>query len=460
MNKMKDTPVGKAFAVDGHYFYYDSLTNRMIEVTGEVYGEIGKMNALGVSEYLLQGIGDEMSMLFAKGFFSPPFLPDECRGVDGDVGRMLERCVGSLVLQVTQDCNFRCRYCFFANDTGVVRNHEKKFMSEATAKSAIDFLLAHSADSDAITISFYGGEPLLAFDVIEKSVNYAKDLFVSKSPRFSITTNGSVMNGKIADFLAKNSVSLLISLDGPREIQNRHRKFSSDGSGTFDTVIKNITHLRERHREYFERHVMFNPVMFADEKYSDVISFFDSLGVPRENVRKQYANMKGVDYDYDLFSSGIADMPDYDRYSEFNAEGMQHIEETYRKKSLDSVENFPSGGCVPGLIKLFVTTDGDFYPCEKVNETDALKIGNLTRGFDIENVKRIADLKSLSYERCRYCYAVRFCSMCVLHCTNPETGDIDKETKEEYCDFTLKMSLAALKHQAKHYLSRREGDKT
>ncbi|MFZ3070522.1 MAG: radical SAM protein [Anaerolineaceae bacterium] len=112
-------------------------------------------------------------------------------------------------------------------------------MTWKVAKRALDFLWEHSIDSGEVNVGFYGGEPLLEFPLIQKVVGYSKYLFWGKQLTFSITTNGTLLNPEIILFFQEHNFSLGISLDGPKEINDRNRVFAN-GKGTFDSVLHNI----------------------------------------------------------------------------------------------------------------------------------------------------------------------------------------------------------------------------
>ena len=448
---MNNIPIGMPFHYNHCYYFYDTYTNKILSIKKEHYMEIKELMSMGIDKYVLYDnntlFKNDIVRLINRGFFTQQFLSGKKLFDFESIHPMLTRCVNHIQLQTTRMCNFRCRYCFFANDNKVTRNHENKSMDWATAQKSIDFLFDNSKDSETITISFYGGEPFLNFDVIKKAVTYAKSKFISKELRFSTTTNGSIMNHFVADFLAKNNVSLMISLDGSKDIQDNHRKFNRTGQGTFDTVIKNVQLLKQCHSEYFNRRVVFNPVMFADESYQNIVNFFKNIGVNPEKVKKQYANMKGIDYNYNFINSEFINMTQYDRYREYNADQIENMEKVFKQNSITPAEYLPQGGCVPGLIRLFVTVDGDFYPCEKVNETPNLCIGNISQGFDFGQVERLANIGNLTYNKCKQCWAVRFCNMCIIHCTDAETGNVSCQARNAFCDVTKQMAKSYLEKQ-------------
>lgn len=131
-----------------------------------------------------------------------------------------------LTLQVTQQCNLRCEYCAYS---GMYENrvHTNKKMDFEMAKKAIDFFIEHSRESKDIIVGFYGGEPLLMFPLIKQCVEYIESIVEGKKISYAMTTNGTLLNDEVADFLAEHEVILSISLDGSKEEHNLHRKFAS-----------------------------------------------------------------------------------------------------------------------------------------------------------------------------------------------------------------------------------------
>ena len=154
--------------------------------------------------------------------------------------------MGNVILQVTQNCNLRCEYCVYSGSY-INRVHTNKRMSFETAVKTIDFLAAHSLNCNEVSIGFYGGEPLLEIELIKKAVSYAKEVFGEKKVNFNMTTNATLLNMDIADFLVQNDFNITISLDGPRNIHNKNRIFANSNKGTFDLIMENIALIREKY---------------------------------------------------------------------------------------------------------------------------------------------------------------------------------------------------------------------
>lgn len=149
-------------------------------------------------------------------------------------------------------------------------------MTWETAKAAVDYLREHSVDSDMVSISFYGGEPLLAFDLIKQVVEYADELFDGKELIYGMTTNATLITDEIARFIKQHQIRIMFSIDGPRDVQNKNRVFR-DGRGSYDTVEKNVE--RPYHVEPEPDSIemgSINTVISPDEDYCDLLQLFDN----------------------------------------------------------------------------------------------------------------------------------------------------------------------------------------
>ena len=121
-------------------------------------------------------------------------------------------------------------------------------MSEEIALRAVDFFMERSSAVESPIIGFYGGEPFLEFGLIKKVVNYVNDAYADRNCGFNLTTNLTLLNDEIIKFVIKNNVNIMISIDGPEQIQNRNRVFES-GKGSFDTVVEKAKKFKEANKD-------------------------------------------------------------------------------------------------------------------------------------------------------------------------------------------------------------------
>lgn len=449
MNNLTDIPIIKLIVIEDKYYLYDTFTNKILHISKNHYNEIIKLCSIGLTEYKNLNLSHEsykdIMSLIKKGYLNSSFINKIEHPYTKYLPILTQRCLSTLVLQVTRNCNFKCRYCLYATDNTVERNHEKASMSFDLAKKSIDYFFDHSMDSKEVNIVFYGGEPLLNFKLIRDIVNYCEEIFQSKRVIYYITTNGSLLNDEIINFLAKNKFNLSISLDGPPEIQNMHRRFLSNGGDTFDKVYGNVQRIRSLDNSYFNEYVTFLPVVFGDE-IQEVFSFFESQNIPLSKVQMKYANTNGIDY-----WTNIYHLKNYSEISNLkNLYHPQAINYTMHKKALDtpSVYNefwHHNGPCVPGVWRLFVDIYGNFYPCEKCVENSCYRIGNIHSGIDMEISRRFLNVGKISEDNCKKCWAIKFCNICIEKCGNIETNSICSLQKQIVCQEIKKHSFDFLK---------------
>ena len=431
-----DIPVIKTFIIDNQFYVYDTYTNNIIKVSSELYKEIQKLISLGVSKYKkLDNCTIEhrdVLWLIEKGYFKSNFIKNIIHPDTSHISYLLNRGVNDLTLQVTRDCNFKCRYCLFSREQEISRHHEKINMTLDIAKKSIDFLFEKSKDSNEVCVSFYGGEPLLNYSLIKKIVEYADSIFLSKRINYHMTTNGSLITQSIAAFLAKHKFNLLISLDGPEKVQNNHRKMYIDGKGTYYQVIQGIKNIKEASIDYFNEYVDFIPVLFPDESYREIIDYFQSvLGISEERISYTYANLDGIDYiEGNEKIKEISSIMNNDWRTKLNRVKMKN---DLAVRTVIPENWHPNGQCIAGVNRLFINTYGVFYPCEKVLEHPIFSIGNLYDGFDESKVVEMTNLGKINEDACASCWAMRFCDVCISKCIDIESECISSSQKEILC---------------------------
>ena len=160
--------------------------------------------------------------------------------------------LSTLVVNVTNRCNLACTYCYEYGEDRIAEptaGGMPKLMSEETARASVDFMVERSGSSPVVRLTFFGGETLLNFAVLEKTIPYARRRAAEAGKRveFSLTTNGTLLRPEVIEFLADNDVGVTISIDGPKEMQDRFRVFH-DGRGSYDVVAPKVRELLRRHR--------------------------------------------------------------------------------------------------------------------------------------------------------------------------------------------------------------------
>lgn len=318
--------------------------------------------------------------------------------------------VKAMCLLVALDCNMRCEYCFASTgDFGLGRH----MMSFETGKQALDYLIENSGDRQNLEVDFFGGEPLMNFGVVKQLVEYARsrEKDTNKNFRFTITTNGTLLDDAKIQYIDKEMYNVVLSVDGRKEVNDRVRKFAS-GAGSYDKFIegyKKMAKLRGEKSYYVRGTFTKYNLDFA----SDVFHLYD-LGFDQISVEPVVSDPK------EKYSITQCDLPrifnEYERLAE-----LMLINEKKGKKfnffhfMLD-LDQGPCAikrlrGCSCGNEYLAITPDGDIYPCHQFVGVDGFKMGNLTdKTFDEELKKKFAGAHIYSKEECRKCWARFYCS--------------------------------------------------
>ena len=403
------------------HYIYDSNINKIESISQGLYNYLFSNTASQNVEIL-----NEIKYLQEKGLLLPCELEDVEETIsDAMIEYYLNNKLKMLSLQLTQRCNFRCSYCMFTNSIDN-RSHSNKRMAIETAFSAIDFFSKRVSDSKSVNIGFYGGEPLLEFNTIKECVSYAKNKLKGKPLTFSITTNASLLTESIMEYFVANDVNVLVSLDGPKEIHDYNRKNCFDGAGTFDLVFSNLKRLlsNSTFKNYISINAVINP-SYSFEKYNDFffLSDFENVTIyspivslPKERsplFSKQFFN--SMKFDKYLHMINMTEHKEIAKFS-ISApykESLRNVYEVLKTKTTLPKKRNHSGPCMPGNKRTFVTVDGMFLPCEKVSECNPNNyIGSIKSGFDIHSIRKIMNSTSCIKDKCRKCWAIRFCDVC------------------------------------------------
>lgn len=441
----------------GHYLY-DTNKNQILKISPQNYEFISK--CLDTSDFYATAtsISDEVFQSFYKnakqnGYFKRNRVECIEHPATEMLSQMLQKGLNGVALQVTQMCNLRCEYCPYSGHLYQNRVHSNKRMSWETAKKSIDFYVTHSADSNIMALAFYGGEPLLEFDLIKKCILYFEKKLMDKTARFDITTNATLLTDEIVDFFAKHKVHMLISLDGPQSVHDNHRKFL-DGKGSFSKVMENVKKYKYNYPEYFNDYVMFNAVINQDTSASCVTDFFDidsaltqaivnasmvkgtelKDGVSLETTSEFESSIEFEKFKVILNRFGLYQGVNINRPSIFTDiyYSVRHTSKLLQPFQSLPKKFHPGGPCIPGIKKFFVTVSGKFYPCERVNEeSEDLNIGDLKTGINVDKIRNIINIGKLTENNCKECWAFLMCTQCCSHCT--KDGKLCASERLKYC---------------------------
>ena len=464
---MSKKPFIQLFKTPNSAYILDANKNELIPICEESFVFLSKVlnggdNGLSPTEEILA--------LQEEGYLSTESNVHQVKHVYTEfLPYYLDRKMGQITLQVTQKCNFRCKYCVYTSKENMKqRMHSQKSMSWRTAKSAVNFLWNHSVDSKKVNIGFYGGEPLIEFPLIQKVIRYSQKMFEGKELSFSITCNGSLLTREIIRFFSDNSIDLMISLDGPEEINDLNRVFAN-GKGTFDTVMKAIGLVHEVDPDYAER-LQISMVMDPQNDFDCINQIF-----LEESEIKSLAFQSSL-VDHELDGEGLFFSEEYSwkyTYQQFLAV-MTHFGRFDKDKvspiALRGLGSFskdeevigqgiglmetdaPAGPCIPGKLRAFVDVDGKLFPCERVSETSSsMQIGNIFDGFNVHKALKVLNVGQLTPEACCNCWCFRYCNQCAKRALGSD-GCLSTEARLEHCANTRSETY----HKIAQYLLMKE----
>jgi len=404
------TPFIKKFRTQSSHYIYDVNTNRILFVSPAMYDIVdfywqcskAEIVNLLVGKYSPSELNDGYSQIHNLAanlhLFSSTRLDQRIQYfTEEEIKAELDRGVMQICLEVTEACNLRCKYCAFSGGYHYNRTHSNLQMDFPTAKTAVDFYLHRNINSDdSLSISFYGGEPLLRFDLIREVINYAKSIPIIQkhSLRFNLTTNGILLNEEIMKYFIENQVSVTISLDGPQREHDRHRVYKN-GHGTFNKVIENIKKFRLiSSEEYFLNSIRYNCVLPSSANLLEVNEFFSTQP---ELFRKGSVMVSGVSAGNPDFFKKCESYPNRkldmaslnkafcDTHAHLEQHDLTFISNLFEKdlillhkryiRDVPRVHDNISPACFPGSRKLFVTPDGYMHICERINHH--FPIGNV-----------------------------------------------------------------------------------
>lgn len=318
--------------------------------------------------------------------------------------------VKALCLHIAHDCNLACRYCFAEEGE---YHGRRALMSYEVGKQALDFLIENSGNRRNLEVDFFGGEPLMNWDVVKRLVEYgrSKEKEYNKNFRFTLTTNGVLLNDDIMEFANKEMSNVVLSLDGRKEIHDFMRP-SRNGKGSYDVILPKFMKFAESRGEkdyYIRGTFTSNNLDFSE----DVLHFAD-LGFKHMSVEPV------VSLPEEPFAIKEEDIPAIcEEYDKLAAEFIKRKKEGKGFNFFHFMIDLEQGpcvakrlsGCGSGTEYLAVTPWGDLYPCHQFVGEDNFLMGNV---FDGVKEKELQDEFKLcnvyAKDKCQDCFAKFYCS--------------------------------------------------
>ena len=349
---------------------------------------------------------------------------------DYDITLETEYPVKALCLHISHDCNLRCKYCFAEGGDFA---QGRKLMPFETAKNAIDFVTEMSGSRVNIEVDFFGGEPLMNFETVKKTVEYARGIEKEKNKRFrfTLTTNGVLLDNDVMDFLNKEMSNVVLSLDGRKSVNDKVRVRSAN-LGSYDRIVPKFQEFvkRRNNKNYYVRGT------FTSENldFSKDVMHMRELGFSEVSVEPVV-----LDKDNNLAIS--EDMLDdiFAEYERLSKEIIELHKSGEKFNFFHFMVDLDQGPCVIKRIKgcgsgaeyVAVTPDGDIYPCHRFAGMPEFKMGNVNVSYELNKDirRRFSSLNVLTKPECGKCFAKYYCSGgCAANNYN-ENHDLEKPHK-------------------------------
>jgi uncharacterized protein len=392
-------------------------------VTSEVVSLLDRQGEEGIREQLIRrhskkrvdaALG-EVRRHVSDGHLYPAENPERPRPEPGEI----EPKIVSVTLNVASVCNLDCIYCW--NRGGIYgRNFSERLMDRETAIAAIDLAVAHGFPEGNILVDFYGGEPLLNFDVVRAAMEHCREIEKEKGNgrtfSYKVTTNGTLLTGEMIDFFATMGISLGISIDGTKKVHDRNRPFP-DGRGSWDIIRRNVARAVEsRHIHVSARATLVPPdidmvkatrALFREGFYDTEVEFaseacqaFKPGGFPvysreeEEALRREYLKFAKFYLKYSIYKDEAIDVGISNNVTRV-------LHEAHRFSPCGAGSNF-----------ITIGEDGTIYPCIGFVGMPKYRIGNVRDGFDLERLSSFRhEMRCVVYEaeECAGCWARYIC---------------------------------------------------
>lgn len=318
--------------------------------------------------------------------------------------------VKALCLHIAHDCNLACQYCFAEEGE---YHGRRALMSFEVGKKALDFLIANSGNRRNLEVDFFGGEPLMNWEVVKQLVEYgrSKEKEYNKNFRFTMTTNGVLLNDEIMEYCNREMSNVVLSLDGRKEVNDKMRPFRG-GKGSFDLIVPKFQKFAEMRgdRDYYVRGTFTRHNL----DFSKDVTEFADLGFRSMSIEPVVAK---PEEEYAIREEDLPQiMEEYD-----------HLAEEYIKRKKEGrgfnffhfnidLNQGPCvakrlSGCGSGTEYLAVTPWGDLYPCHQFVGQEEFLLGNVDTGVTNERIRDEFKLCNVyAKDKCRDCFARFYCS--------------------------------------------------
>lgn len=321
--------------------------------------------------------------------------------------------VKALCLHIAHDCNLACRYCF----AGEGEYHGRRaLMSFEVGRKALDFLIEHSGTRRNLEVDFFGGEPTMNWDVVKELVRYGRqrEKEAGKNFRFTLTTNGILLNDEMMEFCNREMSNVVLSLDGRKEVNDSMRPTRNGHGSSYDIIVPKYLKFAAMRDELKKDYYVRGTFTHYNTDFSKDVLHFADLGFKKMSMEPVVA---GPDEPYAIREEDLpVIMEEYDRLA---AEYVKRRKEGRGFTFFHFMIDLSQGpcvykrlsGCGSGTEYLAVTPWGDFYPCHQFVGDERFLLGNVDTGIvntDIRDEFKLVNV--YAKPKCRDCWARFYCS--------------------------------------------------
>lgn len=340
-----------------------------------------------------------------------------------------ENIVKAMCLHIAHDCNLKCEYCFASQGNF---KGERNLMSFEVGSKALEYLAKNSGNRRNLEVDFFGGEPLMNFEVVKDLVYYGRKIEkeYNKRFRFTITTNGVLLDDEKIEFINENMDNVVLSLDGRKSVNDNMRKTINE-SGSYDIILPKIKKMVEirKDKDYYVRGTFTNKnIDFAKDAIHFMEQGFKKISIEpvvtpeTEDYALREEHLEDILKEYESFSKEYIDLK------------MQDPDFMFFHFMID-LEQGPciikrSVGCGAGSEYLAVTPEGDFYPCHQFVGEEEFKLGNVQTGIENTLLRdKFKNANVFTKDDCNNCWAKFYCSGGCHANAHYSNGDIKKPFK-------------------------------
>ena len=406
-NIVLDTCSGAIHSVDDIAYeliagYKNRPEDELIQYVLSCYGNRPDVNETEIRECL-----QDIKTLEAQGKL---FSEDQFAELAGNFKEQNQQVIKAMCLHVAHTCNLNCSYCFASQGK---YHGERSLMPFEVGKQAFDFLIAHSGSRRNLEVDFFGGEPLMNWEVVKSLVAYAREQekIHNKNFRFTLTTNGLLIDDEVIDFCNKEMNNVVLSLDGRKEIHDRLR-VDYAGNGSYDRIVPKFKEFvkKREDKEYYMR----GTFTHANPDFTKDVFHMADLGFKRLSMEPVVCapddpaalteeDIKIVMEQYEILAKEMLKREKENRPFIFYHYMLDLTGGPCIYKRLS--------GCGSGTEYVAVTPTGELYPCHQFVGEEQYKLGDIWQGINNEAIrKEFRNCNVYSRPECRECWARLYCS--------------------------------------------------